>query len=447
MAFIETVFLEGSAGAVLDSAAGTPNSQALTIQGNASGIPVPVAGALTSTIKGITAIQGVIGSTQVGSWAVSATQGTIPWVTTATLSGTPAVTIASGTISTITNTVPVAVVSLVAGAITQGGTFAVSATQAGAFAVASTQGGSWAVSATQGTTPWVTTATITGLTAVTATISGISAVSGVLGSTQAGAFSVASTQGGSWAVSATQGTSPWVTTATITGTPTVGIVGTSTVTVAGVTGVVTAAASPAFGIATLTEYLTTAPVLTAGQSVMSQCNVAGSLLVSTEGRKPTYRAQINMTGIASLSFPSFALAGSATKTVKVTKIEITVSNTTAAVVQIIIGRTASAWVGGTSAAPSGITAMDSNNASFTAAPVAYSAIATSGGGTVSVVSVKNLVTNATTTVVASGEAVYSGVFGESGGAQPLVARGTGQVISVFSQTTAILTGFIEWTEE
>ena len=32
----------GSTGASLDSAAGTPNSQATTIQGNASGVPVPV---------------------------------------------------------------------------------------------------------------------------------------------------------------------------------------------------------------------------------------------------------------------------------------------------------------------------------------------------------------------------------------------------------------------
>ena len=38
----------------MDSAAGTANSQALTIQGNASGIPVPVSGSLSATIGGFT---------------------------------------------------------------------------------------------------------------------------------------------------------------------------------------------------------------------------------------------------------------------------------------------------------------------------------------------------------------------------------------------------------
>ncbi len=44
----------GSSGTAVDSAAGTANSQALTIQGNASGIPVPVSGSLSATIGGFT---------------------------------------------------------------------------------------------------------------------------------------------------------------------------------------------------------------------------------------------------------------------------------------------------------------------------------------------------------------------------------------------------------
>ena len=42
----------GNSGASLDSAAGTTNSQALTIQGNASGIPVPVVGTFSATLGG-----------------------------------------------------------------------------------------------------------------------------------------------------------------------------------------------------------------------------------------------------------------------------------------------------------------------------------------------------------------------------------------------------------
>ena len=42
----------GNSGASLDSAAGTTNSQALTIQGNASGIPIPVVGTFSATLGG-----------------------------------------------------------------------------------------------------------------------------------------------------------------------------------------------------------------------------------------------------------------------------------------------------------------------------------------------------------------------------------------------------------
>jgi hypothetical protein len=44
----------GNSGASLDSAAGTANVQALTIQGNASGIPVPVTGSISATLGGFT---------------------------------------------------------------------------------------------------------------------------------------------------------------------------------------------------------------------------------------------------------------------------------------------------------------------------------------------------------------------------------------------------------
>lgn len=60
--------IEGHAGATLDSAAGTPNTQAVTIQGNASGVAVPVSGTFFQ-------------ATQPVSGTVTANQGTSPWVT------------------------------------------------------------------------------------------------------------------------------------------------------------------------------------------------------------------------------------------------------------------------------------------------------------------------------------------------------------------------------
>ena len=44
-----TADILGGGGATLDSAAGTPNSQALTVQGNASGVPIPVSGSIGVT--------------------------------------------------------------------------------------------------------------------------------------------------------------------------------------------------------------------------------------------------------------------------------------------------------------------------------------------------------------------------------------------------------------
>jgi hypothetical protein len=84
---IGKVDLLGAGGATLDSAAGTANSQAVTIQGNAGGVAVPISGSVTAnlgTLNGAataanqTAVQGATGAsvppsaTLVGGKAVSA---------------------------------------------------------------------------------------------------------------------------------------------------------------------------------------------------------------------------------------------------------------------------------------------------------------------------------------------------------------------------------------
>jgi hypothetical protein len=68
--------IHGNAGATLDSAAGTANSQALTIQGNASGIAVPVSQSGTWNIGSITTLPALAaGANTIGA----VTQASGPW--------------------------------------------------------------------------------------------------------------------------------------------------------------------------------------------------------------------------------------------------------------------------------------------------------------------------------------------------------------------------------
>jgi hypothetical protein len=111
---VQKVGISGATGTTLDSAAGTPNSQAITIQGNASGVAVPVS--LTST-------------TITGT--VSVTQGTSPWIVAG---GGTAGSAASGviTVQGIASMTPVQVSQATAAnlnaTVVGTGTFAVQAT-------------------------------------------------------------------------------------------------------------------------------------------------------------------------------------------------------------------------------------------------------------------------------------------------------------------------------
>ena len=474
--------------------------------------------------------------------AISATQGTSPWVTTATISGLSSVT---GTVfATLAGT------SVVAGVV--------SATQGTspwivAGAVSSTQGTNpWivagTVSATQGTSPWVTTATISGnplvwieghaggiVDAVTTTttapangvavlgvypgpvlpilttaqsiaiqldasgrqvISGsvgltatavtIPAVFGVVSATQGTspwivAGAVSSTQGTNpWivagAVSSTQGTVPWSANETqfagvalgatavtnygsipnsaivpgvnafITNAPIV------TASIFGHTGgiidaVTTTTTAPANGIATLGQYNTTAPTLTAAQSVMVQSNVKGSVLVSTEGAKATYRSTaVASPSLASALFPTVVLPGSSSKVVKITAVHIALSTAAATSCLLIATVSTSAWTGGTSSATNK-GPLDIADPAPSAAPIQYSVVATGGGAIATYPIYKNLITSGVTTVLQSGDAAYDEVFGNNSGAKPITLRGPANAFNVFTSVAVNLYCVLEWTEE
>jgi hypothetical protein len=259
--------------------------------------PLPVTGVVGSTISGSVAVTGVVG----------ATQGTSPWVTTATVQGTAVVQGILGT--------------------TQSGGWAVSATQGtspwvvSAAAVGATQATSpWVVSVTQfaGTTLGATAVTNYGSTpaavavpAVNAFITNVPTVNQqVIGCTQSTSPWVVSAA----AVGTTQGTSPWIVAGTLTTNtaapaannigvlPAIANANTPSYTegdqvllsvnlggllraksnVFGNSGaivdaVITATTAPANALAILGVYNSTAPALTTGQSVAVQCDKAGNL--------------------------------------------------------------------------------------------------------------------------------------------------------------------------
>jgi hypothetical protein len=207
-----------------------------------------------------------------------------------------------------------------------------------------------------------------------------------------------------------------------------------------------AATAPTNALCTSAVYQTTTPALSAGQAVASQCDVSGSLLVSTEGRKATYRVGIGITSLASLTFPSFTLFGSSSKVIKITKITATVTSGTQAAIQFAITKQSSAWTGGTSSALTPVP-HDSADAASSATAVDYSVAATGGGSSVGFLAFTELVTLGTSTVAQSAAATYTEIFGDGSGKQPIVLRGTSQGISMFTSSAVGLDAFIEWTEE
>ena len=283
--------------------------------------PQPITGAIASTQSGAWAVTATVqgtstvtatlsGTSAISLAAVSATQGTSPWVVSAAAVGAT-----QGTSPWVTSITQIAGITLGATAVTNygstpagvvvpavnafitnvptvnqqiiGTTQSTSPWVVSAAAVGATQSGSWVVSSTQGTSPWVVSAA-------------------ALGATQSGSWVVSATQGTSpWvisaaAVGATQGTSPWVVSAaavgaTQSGNWTARIVGNAG---AVMDAIVTATTAPANGLAHLVIYTTNTvtSTLSTGQSISAQADYLGSMLV-----RPYRRSQITPAQLATLS--------------------------------------------------------------------------------------------------------------------------------------------------
>ncbi len=209
----------------------------------------------------------------------------------------------------------------------------------------------------------------------------------------------------------------------------------------------TAATAPTNALLTSAMYNSTVPALTNGQAVAAECDTAGSLYGNPEGRKQTYRVGVvGFTPIASSTAPSISMTGSATKTIRITRIRMSITAATGGATDISLKRY-SALSGGTANSQStNIAKMDSNNAAQTAVVNQWSAAATT-------TTAAGIVNAECYEIVTAAVSVLPGViewtFGDKQG-QSLVLRGTSEfagfcITSV--GTTPVADCWVEWTEE
>lgn len=178
----------------------------------------------------------------------------------------------------------------------------------------------------------------------------------------------------------------------------------------------------------------------------AQINTDRSLVVTQiDGYKATYSASVaNLVAMATAPTDIFTLTGSATKTIRVTRVTINGTQTTASQITIILLKRSTANTAGTSTAQAAV-AHDSNSVAATGTVLAYTANPTVG----------TLVGNLRSRKVIVGAATgisdeFITEFGTRN-CQAVVLRGTGQVFAInLNAATIAGSSFnisIEWIEE
>lgn len=169
-----------------------------------------------------------------------------------------------------------------------------------------------------------------------------------------------------------------------------------------------------------------------------------------DGQKLTFSACV--TGLVTATTPTdvFTISGSATKTVRITRLGFTGLQTTSALRDIVLLKRSTANVGGTSTTPIAVP-YDSLNPAATASVKAYTANPTTLGTLVgNMRSYKYPLDANPTGTSAVPTTPQEWVFGDKGG-QAVVLRGVNESFSVnlngVTSTGDSLDIFVEWTEE
>ena len=159
----------------------------------------------------------------------------------------------------------------------------------------------------------------------------------------------------------------------------------------------------------------------------------------------TYSAAIVGLASAITATDIFTITGSATKTVRVTRIVVNGVQTTAAQVNVLIIKRSTANTAGTSTAPTRVS-YDSTNAAATATVLAYTANPTLGTAVGTGSARRAFIPGAATASDAQGLEIVSGDVGQ----QQMTLRGLAEVLAInLNSTTVAGSAFnitVEWTE-
>jgi hypothetical protein len=169
--------------------------------------------------------------------------------------------------------------------------------------------------------------------------------------------------------------------------------------------------------------------------------------INAENERPTYSAGVSNLAIVTGATDVLTLTGSATKTIRITRIRFSCLATTDVTIPVTLTKHSTANTGGTSTAPVAVP-HDSNDSAATAVVAAYTANPTLGTVVGSFIRSDKLVLQLTAGTTP--ENVIDWVFGSKGSKSPTL-RGTTQQIAINLGATAIAGGSanisIEWTED
>lgn len=181
----------------------------------------------------------------------------------------------------------------------------------------------------------------------------------------------------------------------------------------------------------------------AGNELGNNTNPFVTYMVDTG--KATYSASTVAFAYAASGTDIFTLTGSATKTIRITRIAVTGTQTTGAMRDVLLIKRSAANTGGTS---STLTAVphDSTSAAATAVARSYTVNPSGLGSTVGTMRAEKFFLAGTAVVSGSLIADFGPRYGQS-----IVLRGTGELLAVnmnaVTSTGNSMTITIEWTEE
>ena len=169
-----------------------------------------------------------------------------------------------------------------------------------------------------------------------------------------------------------------------------------------------------------------------------------------DGQKATYSAAAKFTA-ATAATDIFTITGSATKTIRITKVVISGIQTTGGILDFFLIKRSAVNTGGTSAVVTAVP-FDSNSPAATASVASYTVNPTALGAAIGTLKIAKIIVGA-----ANGgpngiptDSTKEFIFGQ-GAVSALILRGATQVLSVnFNAQTAAGNAFdifVEWTEE